>query len=184
MTLPNAARTVDISPSLLDRVTVREFYAARAGNLGTMTIEEFDYLLTSYIQAVNPSGYGKLITEYRAMLQAQALLWAVRLCVTLPYGTNKDLYAMFGLTSNPKQCKGRLGVMERRAAETMRAYNKAVESDDTEVVSNWSEEMAHEVAVLSRYLGFAVNPQETAIGVYIGYLSLMVAEAEKKQKTK
>ena len=91
---------------------------------------------------------------------------------------------MFGLTSNPKQCKGRLGVMERRAAETMRAYNKAVESDDTEVVSNWSEEMAHEVAVLSRYLGFAVNPQETAIGVYIGYLSLMVAEAEKKQKTK
>ncbi|MCM1555892.1 MAG: hypothetical protein NC048_10440, partial [Bacteroides sp.] len=134
---------------------------------------------------VNPSGYAKTIAEYRAMLQAQTQLWGARLCVTLPYGPYKSLYAQFGLTANPKQCRGRLAAMERKAAETMRAYNKATEGDAAaEKGKNWSEEMAREVAVLSRYLGFAVNPADTAIGVYIGYLSLMVSEAEKKHPSK
>lgn len=184
MTLPSNARTADVSPSSLDRYTVRDFYAARAGKAGAMTADEYDYLLTRYVQAVNPDGYGRMVAEYRAMLASRIVLDQARLVVTLPYGSNRDVYARLGLPQDPRRCRARVAELERKARAAARAYIEAdaAQGTDREPVKDWAEAMAREVAVLSRYLGFAIDPDHTAVGVYIGYLSLIVSESVKKGK--
>lgn len=181
MILPQSARTADISPLSLDRYTVREFYAARGGDLGAMSAGDYDYLLTSYLQAANPSGYGKLVAEYRAMLTARINLDKAYLVVSLPYQAYRRYYAALGLPEDMKKCRARIAALERKAKETAEAYAKAAEAPEKGETVNWSEVMAREVAALSRYLGFAIDPDRATIGVYIGYLRLMVEECNKQK---
>lgn len=180
--LPQSARTADISPLSLDKYTARQFYAARAGDMGDMSPAEYDYLLTAYLQASNPSGYGKVVALYREMLSARINLDKAYLVVSLPYPAYRRHYAALGLTGDMKKCRARIHELERNAKTAAEAYVKVSEAPAEETERNWGEDMAREVAVLSRYLGFAVDPDRTTIGVYIGYLRLMVEESRAKDK--
>ena len=182
MILPQSARTADISPLSLDRYTVRQFYAARGGVMGDMTAGEYDYLLTAYLQAANPAAYGKTVAQYRDMLAARINLDKAYLVISLPYQANRKLYGSLGLSGDMARCRARIAALERKAKEAAEAYAKACEAPAVDHERNWAEDMAREVAMLSRYLGFAIDPDKTPIGVYIGYLRLMVEESNNKQK--
>lgn len=182
MILPQSARTADISPLSLDKYTVRDFYAARGCERGEMTEAEYDYLLTEYLQAANPDGYGKMVAEYRAMLLARINLNQAYLTVTLPYQAYRKYYAELGLPADMKKCRARVQELERKAKETAEAYAKVMDAPAPEEARYWAEDMAREVAMLSRYLGYAIDPATTTIGVYIGSLRLMVEETKNKAK--
>lgn len=182
MILPQSARTADISPLSLDKYTVRDFYAARGGERGGMSEAEYDYLLSEYLQATNPDGYGKMVVEYRAMLTARINLDKAYLVVTLPYKENRKYYAGLGLSSDMKKCRARIAELERKAKAAAEAYVKSMDAPAADEKKYWGEDMTREVAMLSKYLGFSIDPATTAIGVYIGYLRLMVEESRNKAK--
>lgn len=186
MILPQNARTVDISPSLLDEVTIREFYRARAGSRDQMDDDEYDYLYTAYVQAVNPEGYARLVSVYRQMLMAQVQMLKARLVVTLPYAQYKDSYRRLGLSGDPVRAKARVKELERAYKNTLKEYEAVLGASGQELTEldelGWFSEMNKEVSMVSKYMGFGINPYKTAIGVYIGYLALMVDESNKKNE--
>lgn len=183
MILPQNARTVDISPSLLDEVSVYEFYRARAGARDRMNDEEYDYIYTAYLQAVNSEGYARLVSVYRQMLLAQVQWLKARLVVTLPYAQYKDMYRRLGISADPVRAKARVKELERAYKVAVKDYERAAGSSESEPEPedvDWIVGMNREVATLSKYMGFGIDPIKVNIGVYIGYLSLMMDETGKK----
>ena len=153
-----------------------------------MNDDEYDYLYTAYVQAVNPEGYARLVSVYRQMLLAQVQMLKARLVVTLPYAQFKDSYRKLGLSGEPARAKARVKELERAYKSALAEYEAVLGVSGPELTEldepGWVSEMNKEVSMVSKYMGLGIDPYKTAIGVYIGYLALMVDETNKKSDGK